>query len=123
MKMAWGQIQHARGRGALQFLALDRVIDGVGEFQLGLAMRCNAPAKAERVVGPKGNLCCLLFRHGSPSAITNGGIVPCCRSQDNATPSAHTSLLQVIKDLRSVDPHEYFVERFKCDCLVSCDNR
>src|SRR6185312_14125271 len=86
-------------------------------------MCCNVLAKAERVAHPKGDLGCFLFRHGSPSAIANGGIVPCCRSQDNATPSAHASLLPVIKDLRSAAPYEYFVEKFKRDCLVSCASR
>src|SRR6185437_8563638 len=45
------------------------------------------------------------------------------RSQCNAIPSASASLLQVIKGLRSADPHEYFVELFTRDCLVSRASR
>lgn len=33
-------IQHAGGSGAQQFLVFDRSIDCIGEFQLGLPLRC-----------------------------------------------------------------------------------
>jgi hypothetical protein len=66
-----------------------------------LPMRCNALAETKRIVRPKGNLRCLLFRLAHPPPLRIEGLSFARCSQGNATPSARALLLQVI----TIRPH------------------
>src|SRR6185437_308773 len=103
-----GQIQHPRCGGALQLPARDWPIDRVGEFQLGLVMRCNALAATKRIFRPKGNLRCLSFRHGSPSAIANGGIVLCSMQSTQYDTFVPRTIITSNPPSDPITSHRYF---------------